>query len=72
MHISETAFPHLVAAADERMVRELETRRVAAERQAEAQGAARAAGGEAGARPRRGWLRRHFGPAAPAELARSH
>lgn len=58
MHISETAFPHLVAAADERMVRELEQRRVAAERQAEAQSGQQPVA-DGAARPRRGWLRRH-------------
>lgn len=73
MHISETAFPHLVAAADERMTRELEQRRVAGERRSEAQGAGQPASrGEAVERPRRGWLRRHFGTAAPARMARSH
>ena len=46
MQISEFSFPHLHAAHDERLVIELERRRVAAERRAEAgtEGLARAGG----------------------------
>lgn len=40
MLISEIAFPHLVAANDDRIARELERRRVALERRAEAAEAA--------------------------------
>ncbi|MFK4728996.1 hypothetical protein ROT00_04855 [Agromyces mediolanus] len=74
MHISETAFPHLVAAADERMVQELEQRRVAAERSAEAAEHVRQGHPADGAEvsTRRGWLRRRVGTAAPARMARSH
>lgn len=38
MYLSETSFPHLVAAADARIAAELERRRVAEERRAETDG----------------------------------
>ena len=48
MLISEITFPHLVAANDDRIARDLERRRVALERRAEAAGAIEV-GGRAGA-----------------------
>ncbi|MFB6610942.1 hypothetical protein ACFCVO_11510 [Agromyces sp. NPDC056379] len=63
MLISEIAFPHLVAANDERIAVDLERRRVALERRAEAvatTGAAPAAPAAATERsPRHGASRRH-------------
>jgi hypothetical protein len=56
MYVSETAFPHLVAAADERLARTLEQRREIAERLAESPV-------PAGRRARRGWFQRAALPA---------
>ncbi|MFC9558027.1 hypothetical protein [Agromyces sp. NPDC056965] len=71
MLISEIAFPHLVAANDERIAVDLERRRVALERSAEASaGAAPAApAGATGRAPRHGASRRHLANRMPRPAA---
>ncbi|MGW9169367.1 hypothetical protein ACWGPP_17080 [Agromyces sp. NPDC055657] len=59
MYISETAFPHLAAEADARLARELERRRVIAERLAETGEHSR----RLGRGTRRAWFQRSAVPA---------
>lgn len=65
MYISETTFPHLNAEADARLARELERRRVIAERLAEGDGSATGAVRTG----RRGWWHRSAVAARPARTA---
>lgn len=67
MLISELTFPHLAAANDERMTRELEQRRVALERRAEAaaDAAVVAPAAATGRAPRHAASRRHHANRMP-------
>lgn len=67
MLISEITFPHLVAANDERIAVDLERRRVALERSAEASAGAAPAATELS--PRHGASRRHLANRMPRPAA---